>query len=318
MVNLPDIDRLMGGSLGQFLEQQTAARAAARAQAWDRVWRSGMVAGPLLAFALILLPLPLDIKLWGTAIIIGGIWYWSQGPVREAKRRVKIGINQGIASALGLTYAHDGEEGREFALAKQFGLLPGHDRQTLEDFWSGELEGHGFLLHEAHLEERRGSGKNRRWVTVFRGAIIRIGSGRRFHGTTLVQRSGKHRKFLGFGGRKDSVEFDGHRLDTVDMVHPDFDETFEVWSDDQVEARYLVHPRYVERLLAIEAAFEGQDVCSLFTGGDIVVVVGSGNLFEGGTMDPASDRAMVEQCARQFASLARLAQLVNETRAADG
>lgn len=318
MVTMPDIDRLMAGSLGEFLSVQAEARAEAKAQAWSRVWRCAIIAGPLVLAAAILLPLPLDLKLWGSGLIAIGIWYWTQQPVREAKRRVKIGINEGIAAALGFTYAHDGEEGREFALSKQYRLLPSSDRHTLEDFWTGQLEEQEFLLHEAHLEERRGSGKSRRWVTVFRGAIIRIAAKRRFHGTTLVQRAGKHRKFLGLGGRKDSVEFDGHRLDTVDMVHPDFDDTFEVWSDDQVEARYLVHPRYVEQLLAIEAAFEGQDVRSLFTAGDIIVVVGSGNMFEGGTMDPASDRDMVEKCAQQFASLGRLAQLANETRTLDG
>ncbi|UIP06040.1 DUF3137 domain-containing protein [Erythrobacter sp. SDW2] len=318
MVTMPDIDRLMAGSLGQFLTAQAEARAEAKAKAWSRVWRSAILVGPLVLAAAVLLPLPLDVKLWGSGLITMGIWYWTQGPVREAKRRVKIGINEGIAAALGLTYTHDGEEGREFALSKQYRLLPGHDRHALEDFWSGTLEEHDFLLHEAHLEEQRGSGKNRRWVTVFRGAIIRIAAKRRFHGTTLVQRAGKHRKFLGLGGRKDNVEFDGHRLDTVDMVHPDFDDTFEVWSDDQVEARYLVHPRYVEQLLAIEAAFDGQDIRSLFTAGDIIVVVGSGNMFEGGTMNPASDREMVERCAQQFASLGRLAQMANETRTLEG
>ncbi|ABC63039.1 DUF3137 domain-containing protein [Erythrobacter litoralis] len=311
MVDVPDIDHLMAGPLGQFLEQQRGARADAVKQAWSRGWKAAIIAGPLMLFGLIAIPIELVPKLWACGFLVTLIYGWATAPIRAARKRVKIGINEGIADALGMSYSHDGDEGREFELAKQFRLLPKHQKSSVEDFWSGTLGGYGFLLHEAHLQEKRGSGKNRRWVTVFRGAIIRIGSGKRFHGTTLVQRAGKHKSWFGWGGRKDSVKFDGHRLDAVDMVHPDFEDTFEVWSDDQVEARYLVDPLYVERLIAMEGAFHGRDICSLFIEGDIIVAVRSGNMFESGTMNPASDRFMVERCAEQFAAMGRLAQQVN-------
>ena len=310
MVEIPDIDRLMAGPLGSFLHDQQAERRAAKRQAWNRGRTALLVGGSLAMLFMIFVPFDTTPKLWaiGFAASIVAAWVWK--PIAAAKRRVKIGINEGIAQALGFTYAHDGEKGREYRLAEQFGLLPDSDRSCVEDFWTGQLGDHDFHLHEAHLEERRGSGKNRRWVTVFRGAIIRIGSGRRFHGITLLQRAGRHKSWFGFGGRRDHVDFDGHRLHSVDMVHPRFDDAFEVWSDDQVEARYLVDPVYVERLLELEREFEGKDVCSLFVDGDIIVAVKSGNLFEGGTMDPHSDRFMVEKCARQFASMGQLAKSV--------
>lgn len=312
MVAIPDTDQLMAGPLGQFLDQHRSARADAKAQAWGRVWKSAIVVGPLMLLFLSLVPFDLIPKLWACGIVCTFIWGWTRMPISKARNRVKIGINEGIADALGLKYQHKGDEGREFALAKQFGLLPQHSRAELEDFWSGDLEGHDFLLHEAHLRKKRGSGKNRRWVTVFRGAIIRIASGKSFHGTTLVHRADQHESWFGLGGRKDSVNFDGHRLHAVDMVHPDFDHRFEVWSDDQVEARYLVDPLYVERLLAMENAFSGSDICSLFVNGDIIVAVRGANMFEGGSINPAADRFMVEQTARQFAAMGRLAKQVKQ------
>ncbi|QUL38958.1 DUF3137 domain-containing protein [Erythrobacter sp. JK5] len=276
MVAIPDTDQLMAGPLGQFLEQQRSARSEAKAQAWGRVWKSAIVAAPLMLAFLIFVPIEFTPKIWICGFATTAIFGWTRIPIQQAKKRVKIGINEGIADALGLSYSHDGEAGREFELAKQFDLVPSHQRSHLEDFWTGEIEGHAFLLHEAHLRKKRGSGKNRRWVTVFRGAIIRIASGRSFHGTTLVHRAGQHESWFGLGGRKDSVDFGGHRLYAVDMVHPDFADRFDVWSDDQVEARYLVDPLYVERLLALENAFEGDGVCSLFDKGDIIVAVRGG------------------------------------------
>ena len=313
MVTMPDIDRLMSGELGQFLHEQRDARKIAKKDAWNRGWMAAMVLGPLMIFAFILIPIDFPLKLYGAGFICVAAYGWATGPIREAKKRVKIGINEGIADALGLTYEHDGEKGREFELAKQFKLLPTHSRSSVEDFWSGDLEGHDFLLHEAHCEVQRGSGKNRRWVTVFRGAIIRIASGRDFYGTTLVRRArnSESKSWFGLGGRKDSLSFKGYRLQAIDMVHPDFDDAFEVWSDDPTEAKYLVDPLYVERLLAMENAFDGDDICSLFVEGDIVVAVRGGDMFEGGTMNPASDRFMVEKCAQQFASMGMLAKRIN-------
>ena len=312
MVTVPDIDRLMNGSLGQFLQEQRGAREEAKAAAWIRAWTAAIVLVPLLLAGLVFIPWDFIPKLWVAGFIGMMAFGWVMGPVRDAKKRVKVGINEGIAEALGIHYSHDGDEGREFELAKQFRLLPSHDRSAVEDFWSGNLDGYEFLLHEAHLQEKRSSGKNTHWVTVFRGAIIRIASGKRFHGTTLVQRAGKHKSWFGLGGKKDRVTFKGHELQAIDMVHPDFEDIFDIWSDDPVEARYLVDPLYVERLLAMEQAFDGKDVCSLFVEGDIIVAVKGGNMFEGGTMDPDLDRAMVQKCAEQFASMGRLAKQVNQ------
>lgn len=312
MVAIPDTDQLMAGPLGQFLESQRSVRAEAKAKARGRLWKSIVIVGPLMLAFLVFVPFDFVPKLWLCGFAATAIFGWTRMPIGKAKKQVKIGINNGIAEALGLTYSHDGDEGREFALAKRFGLVPFHTRSHLEDFWSGELEGLEFLLHEARLSKKRGSGKNRRWVTVFRGAIFRIASGRSFHGTTLVHRAGQHESWFGLGGRKDSVDFDGHRLHAVDMVHPDFEDRFDVWSDDQVEARYLVDPLYVERLLALENAFGGNGVCSLFDKGDIIVAVRGANMFESGAINPESDRIMVEQCARQLAAMGRLAIQVQE------
>ena len=302
----------MAGPLGQFLEEQRSVRADAKAQAWGRLWKSAVVAIPLMLAVLIFVPFDFVPKLWACGAVGTLILGWTRMPIHTATKRVKVGINEGIAAALGMTYSLDGDGGREFKLAKRFGLVPSHQKANLEDFWSGELEGHTFMLHEAHLRKRRGSGKNRRWVTVFRGAIIRIGSGRSFHGTTLVHRAGQHESWFGFGGKKDSVDFDGHRLDAINMVHPDFEDRFDVWSDDPVEARYLVDPLYVERLLALEDAFSGSGVCSLFVEGDIIVAVRGGNMFESGSINPEADRRMVENCARQLAAMGHLAKQVQE------
>ncbi|KRA83588.1 DUF3137 domain-containing protein [Altererythrobacter sp. Root672] len=310
MIERPNVEALLAGPLGEWLERQVQVRAEAKAKSNKRFVIAGLIGAVLAFVGWTTLPIPEQIKAFGTLAIalVGAAWAYA--PRAKAIEETKNGINKAIAASLGLSYEMEFDPGHGFDLARRYGLLPSYDRSNFEDLWSGPLGARAFTLHEAHLEEERGSGKNRSYVTVFRGAILTISFDRRFLGTTLVERSNKHRKL--FGGSQDSVELDGLELDYVDMVHPDFQDRFSVWSDDQVEARYLVHPRYVERLLDIEQAFSGKDVRTLFKGGELVIVIESENMFESGSLDASEDRARVTRCVDQFMTLVDLCEALNE------
>jgi len=312
MIARPDIEALIAGPLGQWLDEQTLVREKARELSHSRWWKAAMIGGPLLLFLWILTPAWFQFNGFVTMAVGAAGFAWGQMPRSKAIKDVKVGINQAIARALELDYQLEVEPGSGFEISRRYELVPGYDRSRFEDLWHGDIAGRSFSLHEAHLKERRGSGKNRRYVTVFRGAILTIGFTRRFHGTTLIEREGRHRKLLGLGGRKDSVKFDGHQLDYVDLVHPDFEDAFDVFSDDQVEARYIVHPEYVERLIAVQKAFTGKDIRALFSKGELVIVVETENMFESGSLNAADDRSRIQRTVEQFASLADLAMTLNE------
>lgn len=306
-----DINALMQGGLEEWLESQQGMREGAKKQATNRwVW-GAVILMPLLAF-LWFSPAPPSLSEIVTLAGVGAAAWWGYLPIQTATGAIKTGINSAIAASYGLAYETEVEPGPEFDAARTYGLLPSFDRSDFEDRWHGTLEGHDFDLYECHLEEQRGSGKNRRWVTVFRGPIIRMGFGRRFHSTTLLERAGKHRKWLGLGGASDHVSFEGHRLDRVDQVHPAFGETFALYSDDQVEARVLVHPTYVEHLLRLESAFEARELRALFSRGEVIIAIEAGDLFESGGMDAARDRENAARAARQFGALAGLALAINQ------
>lgn len=310
MIERPDVDTLLAGPLGDWLARQTEVRELARENSNRRYTIGAFVVLPLLALLWFGPDWDLELKAFASVVAGGLAAAWGYAPRAKAIKETKRGINSAIAGSLGLSYEMEFEPGSGFELARRYALVPSHDRSSFEDRWSGALGSRAFTLHEAHLEEQRGSGKNRRYVTVFRGAILTIAFDRRFHGTTKLERAGKHRSF--FGGAKDAITLDGHRLDYVDMVHPEFADLFSVWSDDQVEARYLVHPVYVERVLAVEQAFHGKDVRTLFHGGELVIVIESEDMFESGSMHASEDRARVERCVEQFMTLVGLCDALNE------
>lgn len=307
-----DIDSLMQGGLEAWLAQQGDMREGAKKRAVSRwVWGAA-IALPVLAFLWFGPALPfglLAVITFGAIMMIG---VWGYQPIASASQAIKVGINSAIAASFGLAYEAEVTPGPEFEAALTYGLLPRFGRSGFEDHWHGTLEGHAFSLYEAHLEVQRGSGKNKRWVTVFRGPVIRMSFGRPFRSTTLLERAGKHRSWLGLGGASEHVRFGDHRLDRVDQVHPAFAENFALYSDDRVEARVLVHPSYVEHLLTLEGAFEAQELRALFRKGEVIIAVEAGNLFESGGMNPAADRDKAARAAHQFGALAGLALAINQ------
>ncbi len=308
----PDIDELLSGELGQWLQGQTLVRDEAREKSNSRLVIAAFVVLPALAFIWFS---PIGIGQLGiflSVVIVGAAGWWVYAPRAKAIKQTKEGINAALARALGLEYEHDCQPGMGFARAQAFKMLPGFDRSSYEDMWSGEVSGRRFTLHEAELKQRRSSGKSTHYVTVFRGPVMTISSDREFHGITLLERAGKHRNFL-FFGEKDSLSVGGKELRKVDMVHPEFEDEFTIYATDQTEAHYLVHPSYVEKLIELERAFAGKKIRTLMMDGEVTVVLEAKNMFESGSMDAGRDREMIETCIEQFMSMAELAAALNQS-----
>lgn len=239
----------------------------------------------------------------------GVAWSWADAPVRRIKAAIKEQANGALASAMGASYRHEGEPGVDYGVAERFGLVPSDpDEADYSDFWEGSFGGIDLAVHEAHLQEWQGSGKSRRLVTVFRGVVMGYRFARGFHGTTLVRRDSGVLNFLGGGAGSAG----GARLERVRMVDPRFEKLFEVHSTDQVEARYLVHPAFCERLLDVETAFHGKRLRLVFSEGRVVLVVETDDLFESGGIDSEGDEARLRDTIEQIGSLLDLARALNE------
>mgnify|MGYP003623929001 len=48
------------------------------------------------------------------------------------------------------------------------------------------------------------------------------------------------------------------------MENPDFEKQFAVYSTDVVEARYLIRPKFQERLLLLCEHFQDAEICASF------------------------------------------------------
>lgn len=295
----------MQGGLGDWLASQQAARDATRVKI--RNIAIGAVAiGAALALTGYLAG-GFDAAYFVGALVAMVGMGWANHIRQKMIDTLKGEMNGALARSLGLHYQVAPVSGAEFDLAAEYDLLPSYDDCTFQDQWHGQIEGTDFLLYEAKLTETRGSGKNRRTVTVFRGILLRMHFARDFLGSTLVRRDGF--KFTLFG---DSKSYQGETLERIKMVDPRFEDAFDVYGSDAVEARYLVHPAYCERLLELERDFYGEQLVALFHKGDLLVTIQTEDMFESATLDSSKDQVRLGQTIDQFAAIARLIRTLNE------
>ncbi len=305
MITIPDVDTLMAGGLRDWLDVKKADRIEAKKQ----MYTAG-AAGIGVAVALLLFAFTFNLGPFGyffAAIAAGGGLTWAFKIRQKMIDQLKQEMNGALAKAMEIEYSVTVTTGTEFERACAYDLLPSCDDANFQDEWRGIVGGTNFLLYEATLTEERGSGKDRRTVTVFEGIILRFTFAREFTGTTLLRREGF--KFTLFG---DSKSYAGQKLERIKMVDPSFEAAFDIYGSDQVEARYLVHPAYCERLLELEREFEGSKLAALFFGGDLIVTIHGEDMFESATLNPDDDRALLSKTIGQFGSLVRLITLLNE------
>ena len=258
-------------------------------------------------------------KVTGAAVVMGlfGLvvaYTVAYLPLQKLRARVKEQSLSVIAQAIGVTYAVAGGEPPALGRLRKLDLLPSFDRSRFEDFFHGARLGCQFDLCEAVLEdEQRDKDGDKSYVTVFRGQLIRIAFPKKFLSTTLVRRdAGVFNALHGLGDLK-----------RVSLGDTTFEHAFEVYSNDQVEARYLVHPVFMERLLALETAYKGKNLRCGFQGGDLLLALEGPDKFEIGDMfkplaDPARARRIVDDIAEVMKLMdavltAEIAPLVGRT-----
>jgi hypothetical protein len=241
-------------------------------------------------------------------IVAGLVISWGFGPLISLKERLKIGLNQRLAESFGLSYRQEPAAPAQFDSFRAHGLIPTHDRRSFEDHFSGEAHGAHFELYEAELKQRRRSKNRTYYVTVFHGALIRIRFPRTIEGVTLITRDkgwfnaleGWSTKTFGRAGRK---------LERIGLVDPKFEKLFEVYGTDQVMARYLLTPSFMERLLELETLLKGKNVRCVFDEsladgdgeGELLIAAETGNLFEAGSIfAPADQRERVETLFKEI------------------
>ncbi len=152
-------------------------------------------------------------------------------------------------------------------------IIPDFDREKYEDDINGHYKGVDIEIVDAHLRKWKNSGKKRKLKTVFKGLIITFQMHKSFKGQTVITKDS--------GGLGNWLRGKLSKYDTVRLEDPKFEKIFEVFSSDQVEARYLLTTAFMERLLKLSDTFGSNSIQCCFHGQNLLITLSTyKNFFE--------------------------------------
>lgn len=192
----------------------------------------------------------------------------------------------------GATYAPNSH--MQQAVFERSGLFDTRGGLSGDDLVRGRIGETPFEACEMNRHYSTG-GKNSRTITVFHGLFFRFDFNKTIHGRTYVQPQRVSNMCM--ASRDD--------LARVPLENVEFEKAFEAFSTNPVEARYILTPALMERILAIHQT-TGRQVCLAFVDNLAFVAIEYGrSLFEPSIKETTTFAAL-EEMAEHF----RLAELV--------
>lgn len=143
---------------------------------------------------------------------------------------------------------YEGILAQEFVYSQLFTKNP--DRYKTEDLVSGIAGKTGFYFAEVHAEyktvHQTKNGTRTEWHDIFKGMIFVADFNKNFKGVTVI----RPKDFgAALGAWFSSNLFSFGNKDLVKLENTDFDKAFVTYATDQVEARYILTPAMMERIL---------------------------------------------------------------------
>ena len=196
-------------------------------------------------------------------------------------------------------HAFSPDSGIDESVFENCGLFISPDRYHAEDLIEGRLGKTSFVCSEVHAEERRTrstkSGVQHYWVDIFKGFLFIADFHKDFQGETTILRNSLFKLKMG--------------ASRVKMESPEFEKVFDVFSTDQIEARYLITPSMMERMLKLDNNFKKGITISFRNSTILVAIPDSKNRFEADVWSSLNDMNLLKS---DFAVLQSLLAIVDE------
>ena len=130
--------------------------------------------------------------------------------------------------------------------------VPNFEYEIYDDIFQGSYKDVNIDIIEAKFKEiyyKRGRKRKR---TVFKGVIVKLDMNKSFTGHTVIQPS----SLIKLAPSK--------KLHYTTLEDVAFNKRFDVYTNDEVDARYLITPTFMERLKNVKIAFSAQDMGCVF------------------------------------------------------
>ncbi|GIU02677.1 DUF3137 domain-containing protein [Shewanella algidipiscicola] len=236
-------------------------------------------------------------------LIIVGVFYWAYGEATKLSRDIFAKLYPILIRYFGKEFELNPPNLPELETYKDYGILPKYDRGYFQDSFKGKYQGINFLLREVGLDIKDGTNSDNqtRYKNIFTGILIEFDISKRFSGITLVS---KDRGML--GNKLDAFKSDLSRVRLEDVR---FEREFEVYSSDQIEARYLLNTATMERLLSI-GRFYNSELEACFKDGKLLIKIASTHNYFQSNLDIKQELSFQDDIEQLFKELGEVFALI--------
>ena len=219
---------------------------------------------------------------------------YCQDPITSFTLKVKDDIMKTFAAFWGDFHYINGITLSDEIL-KESHIFPYYDRKEGDDHFQGLYNDVCVTINEEKLYKRVRTKNGSYDAKVFEGIIIQLAMNKKFKGKTVVL---KDRGMFNIFKKIKRTE----RVKLEDVV---FERHFEVFSDNQIEARYLLTTAFMERILAAKKIFNGKTIqFSFFDNKLLIAIATNQNMFEVSSLfSRTTNRKIINRAFEQFSSV---------------
>ncbi len=197
--------------------------------------------------------------------------------------------------------------------------------QTIPDRYRGEDKVYGLLgqtqiefseiLAEYKSRSINSDGSSQdSWVKIFEGLFFVGDFNKHIKGTTVVLPDVAERLFGGFGKWIQNIQKIGWHPELITLEDPEFEKYFVVYGDNQTEARYILTPNLMERILSFRKR-TGHDLYLSFCGNNVYVGISSSyNMFEPRVFQTLWSKKLVKSYVEDMAMAVGVVEELNLNR----
>ena len=196
--------------------------------------------------------------------------YILRAPYAKYKSKVKNDIMSLFINFFdGFSYRF--KEGLTHYEIKDNYIFPDFDKIEADDCFYGSYNEVNIRICEEKLLKYRKNNKHGKYESVFRGIVLEIDMNKNFeHHTFVVKDKGMFNRFHIYSGFE--------RVALEDVV---FEKDFEAYSQNQIEARYLLTTAFMERMLKLKELYKGKDIQFSFNDSKVMIAINTKqNMFE--------------------------------------
>ena len=158
-------------------------------------------------------------------------------------------------------------------------FLKKYDKYEGDDLVTGKIGKVSIIFSDLHTQYKTKNSKGKtRWHTIFKGLFFMADFNKNFKGITLIFPD-TAQKLLGYFGQFFQEIFRKRGLKLVKMDNIEFEKEFVVYSSDQVEARYILTPNLMEKILKIKR-LKKTPIYISFVNNHIFIAISSKDNFE--------------------------------------